>query len=229
MAETSAINETTVPPGRRSLHIMAKPIGPICNLDCSYCFYLEKDALYPQKQHADQFRMSDEVLDAYIRQFIAQHDGPEIQFAWQGGEPTLMGLDFFRRAWHCSRSIARPANALATRCRRTARCWMLHGCAFLRKHNFLVGLSIDGPREVHDRYRVNKAGHGTFDAVMRGWKLLKRHGVQYNTLTVVNRLVGDHPSVVYDFLKDHGARFMQFIPLVERTGTARARLRSLRY
>ena len=202
----------------RTFHIMAKPIGPICNLDCKYCFYLEKERLYPQKKTASDFRMTDDVLRNYVRQHISQQDVPEITFAWQGGEPTLMGLDFFRRAVELQAEYCPPnqriANALQTNGLLLDDAW----CEFFRRENFLIGLSIDGPKRIHDEYRVNKAGHGTHEAVMRAWGLLKKHGVQYNTLTVVNRLVGDHPAEVYEFLKDNGSAYMQFIPLVERVG-----------
>jgi uncharacterized protein len=202
----------------RTFHVMAKPIGPICNLDCKYCFYLEKERLYPEKINASDFRMTDDVLRNYVRQHIGQQNVPEITFAWQGGEPTLMGLDFFRRAVELQAEYCPPtqriANALQTNGLLLDDAW----CDFFRRENFLIGLSIDGPKEIHDAYRVNKAGHGTHDAVMRAWGLLKKHGVQYNTLTVVNRLVGDHPTEVYEFLKDNGSAFMQFIPLVERVG-----------
>ena len=198
---------------------MAKPIGPICNLDCKYCFYLEKERLYPQKRTASDFRMTDDVLRNFIRQHIDQQDVPEITFAWQGGEPTLMGLDFFHRAIELQAEYRPPgkriANALQTNGILLDDDW----CEFFRRQDFLIGLSIDGPKPIHDQYRVNKAGHGTHDGVMRAWDLLKRHGVQYNTLTVVNRLVGDHPTEVYEFLKDNGSAFMQFIPLVERVGS----------
>ncbi len=202
----------------RSVHILAKPIGPICNLDCTYCFYLEKEKLYPKKS-LDDFRMSDAVLESYIRQHIAMERGPQITFAWQGGEPTLMGLDFFRRVVELQQAHRPPgkkiANALQTNGTLLDDAW----CEFFVRHDFLIGLSIDGPAELHDRYRVNKGGAPTHDLVMRGWGFLKNHDVQYNTLTVVNDLVGQHPVEVYEFLKAHGSRFMQFIPLVERVGS----------
>lgn len=201
----------------RTFHIMTKPIGPICNLDCTYCFYLEKEKLYPGSH---DFKMTDATLENYVRQYIAQQDSAEISFAWQGGEPTLMGLDFFKRvvelqAKHCPPG-KRVSNALQTNGTLLDEDW----CAFFKQHGFLIGLSVDGPKELHDRYRVNKGGRGTHDQVMRAWQMLQGHRVEFNTLTVVNKEVGEHPSEVYGFLKEHGAEFMQFIPLVERLGSA---------
>jgi uncharacterized protein len=179
---------------------------------------LEKEKLYPQNQSIDSFRMSDSVLENYIHQYITQQDSPEITFAWQGGEPTLMGIDFFQRALNLQ-SQHRPPDKTIHNCIQTNGTLLDDAwCDFLHRHDFLVGLSIDGPKEIHDTYRVNKGGHGTFDSVLRGWELLEKHSVKYNTLTVVNRLSGDHPMEVYNFLKSHGSRFMQFIPLVERAG-----------
>ena len=199
---------------RLAFHVMAKPIGPICNLDCKYCFYLEKEALYPEKSN---WRMPDHVLEAYVRQYIEAQDVPEVTFAWQGGEPTLMGLDFFRRVVELQKKYAAGktiANALQTNGTLLDDDW----CAFFRDENFLIGLSIDGPCELHDYYRVDKSGRPTFDAVSRGMNLLKRHAVPFNTLCVVNRQNQSHPLEVYDFLKRHGSGYIQFIPLVERAG-----------
>ena len=198
-----------------AFHVMAKPIGPVCNLNCTYCYYLEKRRLYPG---ARNFRMINRVLDAYVRQLIEAQDTVEINFAWQGGEPTLMGLDFFRRAMALLRRYCLPgkrvANALQTNGVLLDDAW----CAFLRENDFLVGLSIDGPRRLHDRYRLDKRGRPTFDRVMKTLGLLQKHGVEFNTLTVVSRDNASQPREVYRFLKDQGSRFMQFIPLVERGG-----------
>ncbi len=199
---------------------MTKPIGPICNLDCKYCFYLEKEKLYPDKSN---WRMPDNVLERYIQQYIAAQDIPEITFAWQGGEPTLMGLDFFQRVVGYQQKYADGKtikNSLQTNGTLLDDPW----CAFLKEHNFLIGLSIDGPRHLHDQYRVDKSGRPTFDQVMRGMNLLKKHDVEFNNLVVVNRANQNHPLEVYNFLKQHGSGFMQFIPLVERIGTTGAPL-----
>ena len=193
-------------------HVLTKPIGPICNLDCRYCFYLEKEKLYPNER---QWRMSDEVLEEYIRQYIQDQPMPEINFAWQGGEPTLLGVEFFRKVVRLQQKHAgdkKISNALQTNGTLLNDEW----CKFLAAHKFLIGLSIDGPRELHDQYRVDKRQKPTFDAVMRGLELLRKHKVDFNTLTVVNRANSQQPLEVYRFLKEIGSEFLQFIPLVER-------------
>lgn len=191
---------------------MTKPVGPICNLDCKYCFYLEKEKLYGDHE---KWRMPDDVLEAYIRQYIEQQDVPEINFAWQGGEPTLLGVGFFRHVVELQQKYAagkKIANALQTNGTLLDDEW----CEFLTASRFLVGLSIDGPRELHDRYRVDKHQKPTFDAVVRGLDFLKKHETDFNTLTVVNRANSQRPLDVYRFLKEIGSGYLQFIPLVER-------------
>jgi uncharacterized protein len=196
---------------------MAKPIGPICNLECRYCYYLGKEAMFDQEGQASRRsrQMPEEVLEAYVRQYIEQQDVPEISFAWQGGEPTLLGVRFFQRAVALQQRYAngkRIINALQTNGTLLDDAWG----AFLAENGFLVGLSVDGPRDLHDAYRVDKQGRPTFDAVMRGLETLKRHHVEFNTLTVVNRRNSREPERVYRFLKEIGSGFLQFIPLVER-------------
>jgi uncharacterized protein len=196
----------------RPFHLLTKPIGPICNLDCKYCFYLEKEKLYPGE---NSWRMSDAVLEEYIRQYIHSQPAPEIHFAWQGGEPTLLGVEFFRKAVALQNKFADGKsifNAIQTNGTLLDDEW----CGFLVQNKFLVGLSVDGPAELHDKYRVDKRQQPTFSAVMRGLELLKKHGVDFNTLTVINRANSQQPLVVYRFLKSIGSRFLQFIPLVER-------------
>jgi len=196
-----------------AVHILAKPTGAICNLGCSYCFFLDKEELYP----GDAFRMSDEALDAYIRQLIDMHRTPQVTVAWQGGEPTLMGLDFYRRAIELQERYRKPGMTFLNTIQTNGTLLDDEWCAFLAEHDFLVGISIDGPRELHDAFRVNKAGRGTFDDVMRGLRLLQSHRVEYNVLTTVNRVTGDFPLEIYRFLRDEvGTRWMQFIPVVER-------------
>jgi uncharacterized protein len=200
-------------PSPSACHVMAKPSGSVCNLDCTYCFYLEKDRLYPDR--AGQWRMTDETLELYIRHYIKAQDVPEVNFAWQGGEPTLMGLDFFRRAMALQQQYADGktiTNAFQTNGILLDDEWG----EFLAAHKFLVGLSVDGPRELHDRYRVDKGGKPTFDRVYAGLQTLKRNGVEHNTLTVVQADNADHPLEVYEFLRSEGSGFMQFIPIVER-------------
>ncbi len=193
---------------------MTKPIGPRCNLDCRYCFYLEKEKLFPE---GESYRMSDEVLETYIRKYIQSQRAPEISFAWQGGEPTLLGLPFFRKVVALQRQYAggRPVhNAFQTNGTNLDDDW----CRFFAREHFLVGLSLDGPAHVHDRYRVDKAGGGSHAEVMRALELLKKHRVEFNTLTCVTRQSPDEALEIYHFLKDQGAVFMQFIPIVERAG-----------
>jgi len=197
-------------------HVMAKPIGPICNIDCKYCFYLEKENLYRNKsQGLSDWMMSDKVLESYISQkFEANSTGVET-FAWQGGEPTLLGVDFFRKVIKYQEKYAKDLqfyNTLQTNGILLNDEW----CEFFLENDFLVGLSIDGPRELHDKYRVDKGGKPTFDRVMKGIDYLSKHGVKFNTLTVVQKDNSYKPLEVYNFLKEVGSGFMQFIPIVER-------------
>ena len=197
---------------RRGFHLLTKPVGPICNLDCKYCFYLEKEKLYPGEK---EWRMSDAMLAEYIRQYIHSQPAAEINFAWQGGEPTLLGVDFFRKTVTLQQQFADGKtifNAVQTNGTLLDDEW----CEFLVQNKFLVGLSVDGPAELHDLYRVDKRQQPTFGAVMRGLELLKKHGVDFNTLTVVNRANSRQPVEIYRFLKSIGSQFLQFIPLVER-------------
>jgi uncharacterized protein len=208
-----------LPPAPTGFHLMAKPMGALCNLDCQYCFYLEKEKLYPPNEN---FRMTDAVLENYVQQYIATQDGPEITFAWQGGEPTLLGVEFYRKAISWQKQFAgdkQISNTLQTNGTLLDDAW----CDFLAANKFLVGVSIDGPRELHDAYRVDKKQQPTFDSAMRGIELLKKHGVEFNTLTVVNRKNSKHPLEVYRFLKQIGSRYLQFIPLVERQPNKAAR------
>jgi len=197
-------------------HIMTKPIGPVCNLDCKYCFYLEKENLYPNTR---DWKMSPATLERYIRDYVAAQPSGSVQFAWQGGEPALLGVDFFRTVVELQHKHAAGKsvhNALQTNGTLIDDEWG----EFLAQHNFLVGVSIDGPRELHDSYRVDKGSAPTFDRVMRGISKLKKHNVEFNTLTVVNRRNSQHPVEVYRFLREIGSGFMQFIPIVERRAAA---------
>src|SRR5208337_974098 len=199
-----------------AFHVMAKPVGPICNLDCRYCFYLEKENLYGKKR---DWAMPDAVLESYISQFITAQDAPAISFAWQGGEPTLLGVDFFRKVIAIQKKYAngkKIENAFQTNGVLLDDRWG----EFLAENHFLIGISIDGPAELHDFYRVDKGGAPTFDRVMRGLRFLKKHQVEFNALTVVNRQNSQHPLRVYRFLKGIGCQFMQFIPIVERVAKA---------
>jgi len=197
---------------RSQYTVIAKPTGPICNLACRYCYYLEKKKLYETRE---SFRMSPAVLEAFIKQYTESQDTPEVQFAWQGGEPTLLGVEFFQTAVQLQKKYAdgkKVTNTIQTNGILLDDRW----CSFFTENRFLVGLSIDGPRELHDCYRVDKGRQPSFDSVMRGLEFLKKHKTEFNTLTVVNDANSRRPLKVYQFLKQAGDGFMQFIPLVER-------------
>jgi len=194
-------------------HTMVKPSGAQCNLDCSYCFYLHKEDLLQQPKTP---RMSDSVLERHIRQYIEAHTGNEVVFSWQGGEPTLMGLDFFQKVVALQEKYKKPGqrieNDLQTNGVLLDDAW----CAFLKQHRFLLGLSIDGPAELHDVYRCNKGGQPTFERVMHAVDLLHKHRVPFSALCVVNRLNARKPIDVYRFLRDKvRPRMIQFIPGLE--------------
>ena len=197
---------------KQPFHLMAKPAGPDCNLACTYCFYLEKEALFQeQKVH----RMTDDVLESYIKQYCESQNTPELIFAWQGGEPTLMGIKFFQKAVQLQRkySAGRPVqNSFQTNGILIDNEW----CKFLAKEKFLIGLSLDGPRHIHDKFRVDRDGKPTFDKVMKALKLMKAHRVDFNTLTCVTRQNAQYAVEIYDFLKSTGSTFLQFIPIIER-------------
>jgi uncharacterized protein len=198
-----------------AFHVLTKPIGPICNLDCKYCFYLEKEVLYPD---TSKWAMPDDVLESYIRQYIEQQDTDAIHFAWQGGEPTLLGVEYFRKVIALQSKYAngkRIENAFQTNGVLLNDDWG----HFFSEHSFLIGISIDGPRELHDAYRVDKGGQPSFDRVMRGIEVLKKNDVSFNTLTTVHRKNSYNPLDVYRFLKQSGSGYMQFIPIVERVAT----------
>ena len=202
------------PAAPRAFHLLAKPTGAVCNLDCTYCFFLSKEMLYP----GSRFRMADDLLDAYLRQLIEAHAGaPEVVVAWQGGEPTMMGLPFFRRSVELAERYRRPGQRIMHTIQTNGTLLDDDWGAFFAQHGFLVGLSIDGPREIHDTYRVDKGGKGSFDRVMKGLRVLQRHGADWNALTTVHAANQGRGREVYAFLRDTcGARFMQFIPIVER-------------
>ncbi len=206
----------------RSVHILTKPIGALCNLNCTYCYYLDKEKLYPQ----DIGRMPAEILKAYIRQRIESESSPVVSFAWQGGEPTLPGIGFFKNVLALQKEYAngkRIDNSLQTNGVLLNDEW----CAFFSENNFLIGVSIDGPEELHNLYRLNKKGQGTFAEVMRGIGLLKKHEVQFNTLTAVHKENARQSLEVYHFLKEMGSHYIQFIPVVERISKGSGKLISV--
>ena len=172
------------------IHILAKPTGAICNLSCSYCFFLDKKLLYP----GSSFHMSYEVLESYIQQLVKAHSSLQVTVAWQGGEPTLMGIDFYRRAIELQERYRKPGMTFENTIQTNGTLLNDEWCQFFKENNFLVGISIDGPREFHDSYRVDKKGKGTFDRVMCGLRLLQKHGVEYNVLTTINRINAEYPS-----------------------------------
>ena len=192
---------------------MAKPIGPLCNLDCSYCFYLHKQNLL---KSTTKWHMSDEVLEHFVKQYIEGQNYEEIIFSWQGGEPTLLGLEFFEKVIELEKKYCPPGKRIENDLQTNGILLDDKWCEFLRKNNFLVGLSIDGPKKLHDKHRVDKKGGPTFDKVFNAAKLLKKHGVQFNTLTTVNRDNAKQPLEVYRFLRDEiQPRAIQFNPVVE--------------
>jgi uncharacterized protein len=208
----------------QGIHVVAKPIGPACNLNCEYCFYLEKQALFAP---GEQYRMPDKVLAAFITNYIASQPAPVVEFVWQGGEPTLLGIDFFKRVLELQKPFLGQKsmrNALQTNGTLLTPEW----CRFLKQHDFMVGISLDGPQDVHDRYRRDRKGAGTFDQVMRGLKLLQEHKVEYNVLACVARETARRPLDVYHFFKKEGVEFIQFSPVVERLPDERSAGQGLR-
>jgi uncharacterized protein len=204
------MSSPAIPP---RIHVLAKPTGAACNLHCSYCFFLNKERLYP----GSRFHMSNEVLETYIRQLIESHQSQRVTVSWQGGEPTLMGIDFFKKAIVFQEKYQKPGMIFENTLQTNGTLLNGEWCEFFRKHDFLVGISIDGPPHLHDIHRRDKQGRPTFDRVMRGLRLLQKHGVDYNILTTVNRVNADHPLEVYRFLRDEAkTSWMQFIPAIER-------------
>ena len=192
---------------------MAKPTGAVCNLDCAYCFFLSKESFYP----GSSFRMSDSVMESYIRQTIHAHGTPEVTIAWQGGEPTLMGLDFYRRVAEVAERCRKPGSRIVHTIQTNGILLDSEWCRFLRENHFLVGISVDGPRELHDRYRRDKGGQGTWERVVKAVHLLQSEGVDFNILCTVNSANAEHPAAVYSFFRDElKASYLQFIPIVER-------------
>ena len=219
VAET-ALDPLAVAEAPPAFHLLSKPTGAVCNLDCSYCFFLSKEMLYP----GSRFRMADELLEAYIEQLIEAHSQvPEVAIAWQGGEPTLMGVEFFRRSVELADKHLKPGQRAVYTIQTNATLLDDEWAAFFSENGFLVGISIDGPRELHDAYRVNKGGKGSFDQVIVGLEHLRAAGVEWNALTTIHAANADHGREVYCFLRDEcGARFVQFIPIIERVPEAEA-------
>lgn len=194
------------------IHVLAKPIGPVCDIECDYCFYLEKRALFGSDE---RYRMPDDVLAKYIAQYVEAQPTPVVEFVWHGGEPTLLGVDFFRRVVELQqpfRTKKEIRNSLQTNGLHLDDEW----CAFFKANDFLIGVSLDGPQAIHDRYRKDRQGRGTFDRVMHGVRLLQKHGIAFNVLACVGRETAYRPLEAYRFFKDAGINFIQFTPIVER-------------
>jgi len=197
----------------RHFHVMAKPIGPVCNLDCIYCYYLSKKNFF---QDQENWRMSEASLERFIRQYIAAQNVEQINFSWQGGEPVLMGLDFFKKVIELEKVYCPPTKRISNDLQTNGTLLDDEWCEFLRDNRFLVGLSIDGPEDLHNRYRVDKNQKPTFNRVVAAAELMKKHRVEFNTLTVVNRANARRPLDVYRFFRDElGSKYLQFIPCVE--------------
>jgi uncharacterized protein len=212
------------PGSAAGIHVVAKPAGPACNLACEYCFYLEKQAMF---EPGEQYRMPDHVLSAFIGKYISSQPTPVVEFVWQGGEPTLLGIDFFRRVIEIQKPYMGAktiSNSLQTNGTLLDDDW----CRFLKRHRFLVGISLDGPKEIHDRYRKDRKGRGTFEKAMRGLRLLQKHQVEYNVLACVARETAARPLEVYRFLRETGVEFIQFTPIVERMPDSRSAQQGLR-
>ncbi|MFN2252448.1 MAG: anaerobic sulfatase maturase [Anaerolineae bacterium] len=215
MAEENELVQMQVKPADAPprFHMLAKPSGSTCNLDCTYCFFLSKEALYPNTES----RMSDATLENYIRQLLEAHQTPTVTVSWQGGEPTLMGVDFFKRSVEYVEKHRRAGQEIEYTFQTNGVLLDDDFCSFLKEHDFLVGLSVDGPEDIHNAYRVDRGGKGTFKHVMHGWEHLCKHGVDYNILCTVHAANEHHGRRVYKFFRDDlGATWIQFIPIVER-------------
>lgn len=199
----------------REFQVMVKPIAAVCNLDCTYCYYLEKKDLYPK---AKLFRMPDDLLESYIAQHIAASPGNMISFSWHGGEATLLGLDYFRRIVELQRKYLPAGRTIRNGMQTNGTMLDDEWCRFLAQERFAIGLSLDGPRELHDCYRYAKNGKATHRQVLQAYRMLRQHGVQTDVLCVVHNLNVRQPGIVYRFFKDLGVEYLQFLPLIVRDG-----------
>ena len=197
------------------LYVMAKPVGPICNMDCDYCYYLEKSEIYKGRKG---FKMTDDLLERFTDEYINCQTSPFVLFTWHGGEPLLRGIDFYRKALRLQKQYGQGreiSNCIQTNGLLLTDDW----CRFFKDNNFLVGISIDGPERIHDHYRKDNGGRGTFRRVMSGIEFLRKHDVEFNTLSVLNDYNVNYPVEIYRFFKEIDSRYMQFTPIVERFGT----------
>ncbi len=199
-------------PFARPLYVMVKSVGSVCNLSCDYCYYLEKSKLYKEaKNHV----MSEELLDKFVEEYIQSQTMPQVMFTWHGGEPLMRPISFYKKAIDLQKKYAQGRtidNCIQTNGTLLTDEW----CRFFKENNFLVGVSIDGPQEFHDEYRKNKQGQPSFAKVMKGIELLKKHGVEYNAMAVVNDFNADYPLDFYHFFKEIDCHYIQFTPIVER-------------
>ena len=196
----------------REFQVFVKPIGSICNLDCHYCYYLKKEHLYPK---GESFRMPDDILEEYIVQHIDASPEPVIRFSWHGGEPTVLGLDYFRKIVALQRKHQSPDQQIINGMQTNGTLLDEDWCRFLAVEGFMVGLSLDGPQEMHDMYRMTKDRKPTHEQTMRGYKLLQKHRAQTDILCVVNAHNVQHPTQVYQFIKQIKAPYVTFLPMVE--------------
>lgn len=206
------INDNIANPFAKPLYVMLKPAGAHCNLACKYCYYLEKNKLYPTAQ---RHLMSDEMLEQFTRKYIEAQTMNQVLFTWHGGEPLLRSIDFYRKALSLQQKYAggrRIDNVIQTNGTLLTDEW----CEFFAQNHWLVGISIDGPQPDHDHYRLTAAGKPSWKKVMQGIKLLKKHGVEWNAMAVVNAYNANHPLEFYRFFKENGCQFLQFTPIVER-------------
>lgn len=195
---------------RSPFHIVAKPIGPMCNMNCSYCFYSEKQSFYPAAKP-----MTDEMLERFVCAYLAAHPGPEVSFLWQGGEPLLLGIPFYQKALRFQqkhRGAKRVTNSIQTNGTLLTDEW----CRFLKANHFLVGISLDGPPEVHDAYRCMRSGKTSHSLVLEGLRLLQKHRVDFNVTCCVSDVSARDPLAVYRYFKTLGVEYLQLAPLVER-------------
>jgi uncharacterized protein len=200
----------------KSLHdfqVFVKPAGPLCNLDCAYCYYLKKDQLYPQRE---SFRMPDIILEEYIVQHIEACTEPVIRFSWHGGEPTILGLDYFRKIVALQRKYQPPGQSIMNGMQTNGTLLNEDWCHFFADEEFYVGLSLDGPAEMHNRYRKDKRGKPTFETALRGYNLLQHNKVHTDILCVVNAHNVKYPIELYRFFKTLEAAYVSFLPVVER-------------
>jgi len=204
---------TEMPIAQMKYHLLAKPAGAACNLGCKYCFFLSKENLYPD----ESYLMTDEMQERYIAQILESSAGDEVQITWQGGEPTLRGIDFFRRSVDLANRYRKPHQRILHTIQTNGTLIDEEWAAFFKENGYLVGISIDGPREMHDAFRITKRGQGSFDDVIRGWNILAKHGVDVNVLCTVHSANAPYPLDVYRFFRDElGAEYIQLIPIVER-------------